>query len=48
MNITKTRRLGLSMEMVVEGSQNGIRALSFVVIDKCLRLLALIYDNVQK
>jgi hypothetical protein len=34
--------------MVPEGSQNGIRALWFVFVAKYLRLLPMIYDNVQK
>jgi hypothetical protein len=34
--------------MVAEGSQNGIQALSFVVMDNCSTLLPLIYDSVQR
>jgi hypothetical protein len=35
MNITKTRKLGYSAQIVIKDSQNGIRASSFVVVAKC-------------
>jgi hypothetical protein len=48
MSITKNRKPEYTVSIVTTRSQNGIRALSFVWIAKCSKLLPSIYADVQK